>query len=149
MGLLSNLTKEIIQLSPLLECDPTVCLPEKSKVTRGLARGWHNFSKRDKSLGDTPIRVIIGMLFRVYLHQTPCNRIPAALRQTPSDWIHVALWQTPSDWIHAVLWICRWTPCVFSVESREITIIGNTWDLGGNFLGISSRSVDLTMRPYD
>jgi hypothetical protein len=29
----------IYQLSPLLECDPTVCLPEKSKVTRGLARG--------------------------------------------------------------------------------------------------------------
>ena len=29
----------IIQLSPLLECDPTVCLPEKSKVTRGFARG--------------------------------------------------------------------------------------------------------------
>ena len=27
----------IIQLSPVLECDPTVCLPEKSKVTRGLA----------------------------------------------------------------------------------------------------------------
>ena len=23
----------IYQLSPLLECDPTVCLPEKSKVT--------------------------------------------------------------------------------------------------------------------
>ena len=28
----------IYQLSPLLECDPTVCLPEKSKVTRGLVR---------------------------------------------------------------------------------------------------------------
>jgi hypothetical protein len=27
---------DIIQLSPLLECDPTVCLPEKSKVTREL-----------------------------------------------------------------------------------------------------------------
>jgi predicted aconitase len=26
----------LIQLSPLLECDRTVCLPEKSKVTRGL-----------------------------------------------------------------------------------------------------------------
>ena len=28
-----------IQLSPLLECDLTVCLPEKSMVTPGLARG--------------------------------------------------------------------------------------------------------------
>jgi hypothetical protein len=27
-----------IQLSPLLECDPKVCLSEKSKVTRELAR---------------------------------------------------------------------------------------------------------------
>jgi hypothetical protein len=25
---------DIIQLSPFLECDPTVCLPEKSKVTQ-------------------------------------------------------------------------------------------------------------------
>ena len=29
----------IYQLSPFLECDPTVCLPEKSKVTRGLFEG--------------------------------------------------------------------------------------------------------------
>ena len=27
----------IIQLSPVLECDPTAGLPEKGKVTRGLA----------------------------------------------------------------------------------------------------------------
>ena len=39
---------DIIQLSPFLECDPTVCLPEKSKVTLGLARGWPNFSRGDK-----------------------------------------------------------------------------------------------------
>ena len=33
---------DIIQLSPLLECDQTVCLPEKSKVTRRvtLQQGW-------------------------------------------------------------------------------------------------------------
>ena len=29
----------IYQLSPLLECDPTVCLPSKSQVTLGQARG--------------------------------------------------------------------------------------------------------------
>jgi len=38
---------------------------------------------------------------------------------------------------------------VLSVESREVTIIGNTRGLRGNFLGISSRAVNLTMRPYD
>jgi hypothetical protein len=38
----------IYQLSPLLECEPTVCLPEKSKVTLG-----------DKPSGHTPTRVII------------------------------------------------------------------------------------------
>jgi hypothetical protein len=43
-----------------------------------------------------------------------------------------------SDWIHAMF-----------VESREVTIIRNTWGSRGNFLGISSRAVDLTMRPYD
>jgi hypothetical protein len=42
------------------------------------------------------------------LHQTPSNRIPAALRQTPSDWIHVVLWQTPSDWIFSSS--CSWSP---------------------------------------
>jgi hypothetical protein len=32
-----------LQLSPLLECDPTVCLPEKSKATRDLTfRGETN-----------------------------------------------------------------------------------------------------------
>jgi hypothetical protein len=40
---------------------------------------------------------------------------------------------------------CRWTPCLLSVESREVTIIGNTWGSRGNFLGISSRAVDLTI----
>jgi hypothetical protein len=42
---LSNIITLYVQLSPLLECDPTVCLPEKSKVTRGLARGWPNISR--------------------------------------------------------------------------------------------------------
>ena len=93
---------DLIQLSPLLECDPTVCLPEKSKVTRG----WLNFSRGDKPSGHTPTRVIIGILYRIFLHQTPSNRIPAALRQTPSDWIHVVLWQSPSDWIHAMFVVC-------------------------------------------
>ena len=97
---------DLIQLSPLLECDPTVCLPEKSKVTRGLTRGWLNFSRGDKPSGHTPTRVIIGISYRIFLHQTPSNRIPAALRQTPSDWIHVVLWQSPSDWIHAMFVVC-------------------------------------------
>jgi hypothetical protein len=43
-----------IQLSPLLECDPTFCLTQKSRVTQGL--------------------------YRIFWHQTPSNRIPAALR---------------------------------------------------------------------
>ena len=43
---------------------------------------------------------------------------------------------------------CCWTPCLLSVDSRDVTIIGNTWGSRGNFLGISSRAVDLTMRPY-
>jgi hypothetical protein len=38
---------------------------------------------------------------------------------------------------------------LLSVESREVTIIGNMWGSHGNFLGISSRAMDLTMRPYD
>ena len=45
--------------------------------------------------------------------------------------------------------ICRSKPCLLSVESREVTIIVNTWGLRGNFLVISSRAVDLTRRPYD
>ena len=69
-------------------------------------------------------------LYRIFLHQTPNNRIPAAFRQTPSNWIHVvlwqipsdqlhvALWQTPSDWIHAVVF--WWTPSVgISVAFRQ------------------------------
>ena len=40
--------RDLVQLSPLLECDSTVCLPEKSKVTREHARGWLNFSLGDK-----------------------------------------------------------------------------------------------------
>ena len=71
----------LIQLSPLLECDPTVCLPEKGKVTRGLAQGWPNFSRGDKPSGHTPTSVIIGILYWIFLHQTPSNRIPAALRK--------------------------------------------------------------------
>jgi hypothetical protein len=43
---------------------------------------------------------------------------------------------------------CCWTPCLLSVESREVNIIGNTWGSRGNFLGVSSRAVDITMRPY-
>jgi hypothetical protein len=68
---------DIIQLSPLLECDPTVCLPEKIKVDRG----WPNFSRGDKPSGHTPTRVIIGILYRIFLHQTPSNRIPVTLRK--------------------------------------------------------------------
>jgi hypothetical protein len=71
----------VSQLSPLLECDPTVCLPEKSKVTRGLSRGLPNFSRGDKPSSHTPTRVIIGILYRIFLHQTPSNSIPAALRK--------------------------------------------------------------------
>jgi hypothetical protein len=77
----SKILNDTIQLSPLLECDPTVCLPEKSKVTRGLVRGWPNFSRGDTSSGHTPTRVIIGKLYRILLHQTPSNRIPVALRK--------------------------------------------------------------------
>jgi hypothetical protein len=47
----------IYQLSPLLECDPTVCLPEKGKVTRGLAQGWPNFSRGDKPSGPASRKV--------------------------------------------------------------------------------------------
>ena len=65
-----------------------------------LSLGWPYFSLGDKPSGHTTTRVIIGILYRIFLHQTPSNRIPAALRHTPSDWIHVVLWQTPSDWIH-------------------------------------------------
>ena len=61
---------DIIQLSPLLGCDPTVYL-----------LGWPNFSRGDKPSGHTPTRVIIGILYRIFLHQTPSNRIPAALRK--------------------------------------------------------------------
>ena len=61
-----NIEDDNIQLSPLVECDPTVCLTEKPS-------------------GHTPTRVIIGILYRIFLHQTPSNRIPAALRKTPSD----------------------------------------------------------------
>ena len=43
----------IYQLSSLLECDPTVCLPEKNKVTRGQA------ALGDKPSSHTPTRVII------------------------------------------------------------------------------------------
>ena len=65
------LRQNIIQLSPLLECDPTVCLQEKSMVTRELARGWPNFSRGDKPSDHTLTRVIIGILYRICLHQTP------------------------------------------------------------------------------
>ena len=111
----------IIQLSPLLECDPTVCLPVKSKVTRGLARGWPTFSRGDKQSGHTPTRVIIGILYRISLLQTPPNnRIPAALRKysiyikfllgamfvvcwikgSNYNWKHVRLtWEFPWDFL--------------------------------------------------
>jgi len=131
----------IIQLLPLLECDPTVCLPEKSKVTRGRARGWPNFSREDKPSGHTPSRVIIGILYRMFLHQTSSNRMPADLQKYSIQYIKFLLRLQRRT--------CRWTPCLLSVESREVTIIGNTWGSRGNFLMISSRAVDLTMRPYD
>jgi hypothetical protein len=43
--------------------------------------GWPIFSRGDKLLGHTPTRVIIGISYRIFLHQTPINRIPAALRK--------------------------------------------------------------------
>jgi hypothetical protein len=46
---------------------------------------YHTCSRGDKPLGHTPTRVIIGILYRIFLPQTPSNGIPAALRQTPSD----------------------------------------------------------------
>jgi hypothetical protein len=47
---------DIIQLSPLLECDPTVCLLEKSKVTRG----WPNKPSGDLTfLWETNRRVTL------------------------------------------------------------------------------------------
>ena len=115
----------IIQLLPLLECDPTVCLPEKSKVTRGLVRGWPNFSREDKLLGHTPSRVIIGILYRIFLHQKPSNRIPAGLQKYSIQYIKFLL--------RLQRRACRWTPCFLSVESREVTIIGNTWGSRGGF----------------
>jgi hypothetical protein len=104
VAIAAQLNKYILQLSPFMECDPMVCLLEKSKVTRGLARGWPNFSRGDKPSGHTPTRVIIGILYRIFLHQTPSNRISATLRQKPSDWIHAVLWQIPSDQLHVALW---------------------------------------------
>ena len=122
---------DLIQLSPLLECDPTVCL----SVTRQFVSVWPD------GLGHTPTRVIIGILYRIFLHQTPSNRIPAALRKYSIWYIKFLL--------HLQRRTFRWMPCLLSVESREVTIIGNTWGSRGNFLGISSQAVDLTMRPYD
>jgi hypothetical protein len=76
----------------------------KVRSSEGLPECYPTFrGETDKPSCHTPTRVIIGILYRIFLHQTPSNRIPAALRQTPSDWIHVVLWHTPSDWIHAVL----------------------------------------------
>ena len=112
------------------------------------------------------------------LRQTPSDWIHVVVWQTPSDWVHVVLWQIPSNQLHVALWqtqlyqirfkiciwvyntivpfllrlerrTCRWTPCVLSVESREVTMIGNTWGSHGNFLGISARAMHLAMRPYD
>jgi hypothetical protein len=51
------------------------------RKVRSPDRGWSNFSRGDKSSGHTPTRVIIGILYRILLHQTPSNRIPAALRK--------------------------------------------------------------------
>jgi hypothetical protein len=85
----------LIQLSPLLECDPTVFLPEKSKVTpykyleSDLIKDCHmifihslgqpviirSHSKVHRSRGNpkeiptwasTPTRVIIGILYRIF-----------------------------------------------------------------------------------
>ena len=122
-----RLNCDIIQLPPLLEGDPTVCLPEKSKVTQG----------ETNRRGHTPTRVIIGILYRIFLHQTPSNRIPAALRKYSIQYIKFLLRLQQRT--------CRWTPCLLSVESMEVTIIGNMWGSRGNFLGISSRAVDLTI----
>jgi hypothetical protein len=83
--------------------------------------------------------VIIGILYRIFLHQTPSKRIPEALRKYSIYYIkcllHLRLeWRTN-----------RWTPCLLSVESKEAPIIGNTWVSRENFLGISSRAVDLLL----
>ena len=116
--------------SPLEKLDHPCCLPSKSyfrgetnrRVT--LQQGW-----------------IIGILYRIFMHQTASNRIPAALRKYSIKYIKFLLCLQRRT--------CRWTPCLLSVESREVTIIGNTWGSRGNFLGISLRAVDLTMKPYD
>jgi hypothetical protein len=47
----------IYQLSSLLECDPTVCLPEKNKVKSKVTRGQAALG--DKPSSHTPTRVII------------------------------------------------------------------------------------------
>ena len=51
------------------------------RKVRSPDRGWPNFSRRDQSSGHTPTRVIIGILYRIFLLQTPSNRISAALRK--------------------------------------------------------------------
>ena len=53
-------------LSLLLEYDPTVCLPEKSNVTRGLVRGWPSFSLGDKPSGHIPTMVIIDIFIEYF-----------------------------------------------------------------------------------
>ena len=126
-----------IQLSLLLECDPTVCLSEKSKVTRGLARGWPNFSRGDKQSGHTPTRVIIGILYRIFLHQkfsSSCSWSPYPTAIVPFL-------------LHLQRRTCRWTPYLWSVESREVTIIGNTWGSCGNFLGPYYETLRLVVDP--
>jgi hypothetical protein len=81
----------------------------------------HQTPSNRKPSGHTPTRVIIGILYRIFLHQTPSNRIPAAFRKYSIEYIAFLLRLQRRT--------CRWTPCLLSVESREVTIIGNTWAL--------------------
>jgi hypothetical protein len=81
----------IMQLSPLLDCDPMVCLPEKSKVTREIARVWPNFLRGDKPSGSHSNKddnwYIISNIFA-------SDRI----KGSNYNWKHVRLtWELPWD----------------------------------------------------
>ena len=94
-----------------------------TRVIIGILYGTflHQTPSNRKPSGHTPTRVIIGILYRIFLHQTPSNRIPAAFRTYSIYYIAFLLRLQRRT--------CRWTPCLLSVESREVTIIGNTWAL--------------------
>jgi hypothetical protein len=82
---------DIIQLSPFLECDPTVCLPEKRKVTQlfegrqtvGSSLIYYRWPKCFEIFLIFPLifETSSDWLYRIFLHQTPSNRIPTALQK--------------------------------------------------------------------